>query len=127
MSIDAAGPWRPPLGAVRRHIWSHEELVRAHEVLREHYGSASTAAMVMAYVDGRVDFITEEAHVDHVEGHDPRKLAHALKVMRSKGTDPVAFLNGQVGERWLQERLVTAMPGPPREDALRVLVLDADF
>ena len=99
---------------MRRVIWNDDELQSIRALLVDHYGNASSAAMVMAYVDGRVDFVTEEAHVDHVEGQDPRKLAHALKVMRSEGTDPVAFLNGQVGERWMQERLVSAMMPPPR-------------
>ena len=110
-------PWRPPLGAARRPVAGMSEWAELTRLLNERYDSVTTAALVVAYVDGLVDFITNEAWCDHVEGHSPRKLAHELKVLRSQGGDPVAFLNGRVGERQLVPRpvgadLLAALPQP---------------
>ena len=135
-------PWRPPLGAVRRTVVGMSEYAELTRLLNERYASVTTAALVMAYVDGIVDFITTEAFVDHVEGHTPRKLAHELKVLRSQGDDPVAFLNSQVEARQLVVRpvgadLLAALPqpkalgaefaAPSREAVLQQLEWDEDF
>lgn len=140
-----AARWRPPVGAARRPVAigtaEHAELLR---LLGGRYNSFSTAALVVAYVDGLVDFITPEAHADHVEGLPPAELATALREMRGEGADPVAHLNQLAVERGRAVRSVGAdlvaallpqpeslahprLAAPSREAVLQTLVLDDDF
>ena len=90
------------------------------ERLRERYGSDSTAALVVAYAEGFVEFITPEAFVDHVEGNTPKALAHELKVLRRTGANAVDALNERVLER---ERVVRSVGA----EFFDRFALDADF
>ena len=137
--------WRPTLGAARRSVAigtaEHAEVLR---LLAGRYDSFSTAALVVAYVERVVDFITPEAYADHVEGLPPAELASVLQAMRNDGKDPVAHLNELVVQRGLAVRSVGAdalaallpqpmslrkpqLVAPSREALLSELVLDADF
>lgn len=143
-SMAASTPaWRPPLGAVQRTIDSMEECERVSNLLHQHYeGRTSSAALVVAYVEGIVDFVTPAAFADHVEGNRPQDVTKRVKVLRQAGDDPIAILDAELPERHgvvrpicerLPEPKKLFLEGPSREAQLAdivqgdVFTLDADF
>ena len=107
-----------------------------HSLLLEVYGDKSTAALVMAYIDGKVNFVTPDVFATYVEGHNPKKLARELKILRREGRCPIAFLKEQALQRGRMALDVAAIPMPKtfgasqhasRADVLQTLILDAEF
>lgn len=109
--------WRLPLGACVRNISNTAECSRVCALLEQRYGNASTAALVVAYVENAIDFITPVAFLDHVEGNRPKDLTRRIKAMRQAGEDPVGTLECEMSSRFR----------PPSKACTVLFTLDEDF